>query len=66
MNMSCERMTSCPFFEKFHGSSVYQEEKFRKYFCSGPMREKCVRRSHARIFGCLPSDDLAPSGLLCR
>lgn len=65
MTKECEKLQDCPFFTKYQEQAVFQTEDFKRFFCAGPLVEKCVRRDHQRIFGSLPSDDLAPSGLLC-
>ena len=65
MAKKCEKLLDCPFLAKYEEEPVFLSEEFKKFYCAGPLMDKCVRRDHQRIFGSLPSDDLAPSGLLC-
>jgi len=65
MLTECEKLQECPFFKKYVDHPIFHAEGFRKFFCEGPLMEKCVRRDHQRIFGNDPCDNLAPSGILC-
>ena len=59
----CENHHCCGFFERHGKKDAAIFAMLVNIYCCGPLQDECARKQILLETGCLPSDDLAPTGL---
>jgi hypothetical protein len=65
MSQTCEMFDKCGFFNKFDGNPEVVKQGLIRLYCMNEIKsDTCERKKYRKKMGCLPPDNMSPTGKL--
>lgn len=66
MNNECQLLATCGFFRKYQSTKDMVCKGFIAMYCKGDKMNECKRLEYRNKHGVPPSDDMMPTGQICK